>query len=329
MAPRAAARDDGLLPSPAGGARRRLGKTRNTGDLVFRYSTLLFAAAVFSLAFLMAYELYLGARPAIAKFGWSFLVRTVWDPVRDDYGALPFIFGTVFSSALALLIALPLAIGVAIFLSEIVPRWMEGTLSFMVELLAAIPSIVYGLWGILVLVPWLRTAVEPFLRKSLGSLPLFSGAPYGFGMLAAGLILAIMILPIITSISRDVLKSIPDLQREAALALGATRWETTRIVLMDARSGILGATLLGLGRAIGETMAVTMVIGNRPKISFSLLDPGYSMASVLANEFAEAVSSLHVSALVEIGLLLFVVTIILNALARLIVWSVTRKFKYT
>jgi phosphate transport system permease protein len=282
---------------------------------------------VLSLVFLMAYEMYRGSSLSIAKFGWKFLYTSTWDPVRDEFGALPFVYGTLVSSLLALVIALPLSLGVAVFLSELAPRWLEQPLSFMVELLAAIPSIVYGLWGIFVLVPWLRISVEPLLRKSLGFIPLFSGPAYGFGMLASGLILAVMIVPIVTSISRDVLKAIPNLQREAALALGATRWEATRIILRSARSGILGATLLGLGRAVGETMAVTMVIGNRPEIATSLFAPGYSMASVLANEFAEATTDLYSNSLIEIALLLFVVTVLLNGIARLIVWSMTKRFQ--
>jgi len=299
----------------------------NVGDFVFKHLTMIFAVLVFSLVFLMAYEMYKGSEMSIQKFGWSFLVETTWDPVRDEYGALPFIYGTVVSSLLALLIAVPLSLGIAIFLSELAPKWIEQPLSYMVELLAAIPSIVYGLWGVFVLVPWIRESVEPVLSEYFGALPIFKGAPYGFGMLAAGLILSIMVLPIITSISRDVLKAIPNLQREAALALGATTWETTRIVLSSARSGILGAALLGLGRAVGETMAVTMVIGNRPHISASLFDPGYSMASVIANEFTEATSEMYVSALIQIALVLFVVTIILNALARFIVWGVTKNYR--
>ncbi len=300
----------------------RLTKGSNFGDLTFKNFTLLFALGVFALAILMAYELYNGSRISIDKFGWSFFYRSTWDPVVDEYGALPFIFGTIASSILALTIALPLSLGVAIFLAELAPRWLERLLSFPVELLAGIPSVVYGLWGIFVLVPWLRTRVEPVLAKLPGDIPLFRGAPYGFGMLAAGLILSIMILPIIASISRDVLRSVPRQQREAALALGATRWETVRIVLKNARSGILGATMLGLGRAIGETMAVTMVIGNRPVVSFSLFDPGYSMASVIANEFTEATSETYISALTEIALLLFIITVIVNVAARLLVWSV-------
>ncbi len=299
----------------------------NTGDRIFKNITMFFAFVVFAIVFVMAFEMILGSELSIKKFGWNFITNTTWDPVKDEYGAWPFIFGTLASSLLALLLALPLSIGVAIFLSELAPRWIERPVSFLVELLAAIPSIVYGLWGIFVLVPWLRLNIEPALQKNLGFLPLFRGMPYGFGMLAAGIILAIMIIPIISSISRDVLRSVPTLQREAALALGATKWETTKIILADGKSGLLGATLLGLGRAVGETIAVTMVIGNRPEVSFSLLDPGYSMASVIANEFAEATSPLYTSSLIEIALLLFVITVLLNALARFIVWSVTTKFK--
>ena len=320
---------EAVLVSPPSSQFRRLvaGKKTNVGDFIFKNLTMLFALLVFLLVFFMGLEMYRQSGPAIAKFGWGFLGSSVWDPVQGEYGALPFIFGTLFSSLLALLIALPLGLGVAIFLSEIAPRWLEQPVSFVVELLAAIPSIVYGLWGIFVLVPLLRSSVEPFLRKTLGYLPFFKGAPYGFGMLAAVLILTIMVLPIITSISRDVLRAVPDTQREAALALGATRWETVKIILGAAKSGILGATLLGLGRAVGETMAVTMVIGNTPSISWSLLDPGYSMASVIANEFSEATTELYTSALVEIALILFVMTLLLNAAARLIVWGVTRKFR--
>jgi phosphate transport system permease protein len=306
----------------AGVSGRRAG---NPGDLVFRNLTGLFAVLVLGLVVLMAWEMYRGSEMSIARFGWKFLTSSEWDPVLDEYGALPFIYGTVVSSLLALVIALPLSVGSAIFLAEIAPGWLERPVGFLVELLAAIPSIVYGLWGIFVLVPWLRSSVEPVLSKNLGFIPLFEGAPYGFGMMAAGVILAIMILPIVTAISRDVLRAIPDTQREAALALGATKWESTRIILASGKSGFLGATLLGLGRAVGETMAVTMVIGNRPDISLSLFDPGYSMASVIANEFAEATTEIYTSALIEIALVLFAVTLVLNALARLIVWSVTRK----
>ncbi len=322
---------DGGSNPPVASSVRSTAKHRqwNVGDFVFKHLTMLFAVGVLSLVFLMGYEMYKGSSLSIAQFGWRFLATSVWDPVRDEYGALPLIFGTVLSSLLALVIALPLGLGVAVFLSELAPRWLERPLSFLVELLAAIPSIVYGLWGIFVLVPWLRLHAEPWLGSHLGFLPFFKGAPYGFGMLAAGLILSVMVLPIIASISRDVMRSIPDLLREAALGLGATRWETTKVVLAASKSGILGATLLGLGRAVGETMAVTMVIGNRADISASLFSPGYSMASVIANEFAEATTSMYTSALIEVALVLFVVTILLNALARLIVWSVTRRYAST
>ena len=299
---------------------------KNIGDFIFENITRFFAFILLSLVLIMLYEMFSKSLPSIQKFGWSFITSESWDPVHDDFGALPFIFGTLYSSLIALVIALPLSVGIAIFLSEFSPKWLEQPVSLLVELLAAIPSIVYGLFGIFVMTPWLRKTVEPFLGDHLGFVFLFKGPPYGLGMLAAALILTIMILPIITSISRDIMKSIPDTQREAAYALGATKWEVVKVVLTGAKSGILGATLLGLGRAVGETMAVTMVIGNRPDISFSLFDPGHTMASVLANEFTEATSDLYVSSLIEIALLLFVLTVILNAVARFIVWSVTKKY---
>jgi len=300
---------------------------KNLGDFIFENTTRLFAFLVLSLVLLMAYEMFTKSLPSINRFGWSFISSSTWDPVHDQFGALPFIFGTLFSSLIGLMIALPLSVGIAIFLSELCPQWLEHPVSLLVELLAAIPSIVYGLFGIFVMTPWLRDTVEPFLGDHLGFIPLFTGPPYGFGMLAAGLILSLMILPIIASISRDVMKAIPGSLREAAFALGATKWEAIKIVLSGSKSGILGATLLGLGRAVGETMAVTMVIGNRPSISFSLFDPGHTMASVLANEFTEATSELYTSSLIEIALLLFILTIVLNAAARFIVWSVTKKYQ--
>ncbi|MEW6060471.1 MAG: phosphate ABC transporter permease subunit PstC [Bacteroidota bacterium] len=296
----------------------------NVGDAVFKYLTTFFAAMVLLLILVMAYEMYASSSLTIEKFGWSFLTSTEWDPVTEQYGALPFIYGTVVSSLIALILALPVGLGIAIFLTELAPRWLERPLSFIIELLAGIPSIVYGLWGFFVMVPWIRTTVEPFLSKHIGFIPLFEGAPYGVGMLAAGIILSIMILPIIASISRDVLSAVPAAQKEAALALGSTPWEATRIALSYSRSGIVGATILGLGRALGETMAVTMVIGNRPEIKVSLFEPGYTMASVLANEFTEATSEMYISALIEIALVLFVVAILVNAIARLMVWSFTR-----
>lgn len=296
----------------------------NVGDTIFKYLTSFFAAMVLLLIALMAYEMYASSTVSIQKFGWGFLTSSKWDPVMDEYGALPFIYGTLVSSFIALVIALPVGVGIAVFLTELAPRWIERPFSFFVELLAGIPSIVYGLWGFFVMVPWIRTTVEPFLSSHFGSIPLFTGAPYGVGMLAAGTILSIMILPIISSISRDVLKAVPVAQKEAALALGSTRWEATRIALSYSRSGIIGATILGLGRAFGETMAVTMVIGNRPVIKASLFEPAYTMASVLANEFTEATSELYISALIEIALVLFVVALLVNAAARLLVWSFTR-----
>ena len=291
-----------------------------------------FMGLIFSCAFavllilaLIVYELVLRSQLSWHAFGWKFFGGQDWDPVSEQFGALPFIYGTLVSSLLALILAVPLSVGVAVFTTEMCPRWLRGPLSFTVELLAAIPSVIYGLWAIFVLVPILRSYVQPFLAKILGWTGLFSGPPYGIGMLAAGIILAIMIVPIISSITREVLAVVPQHQREAALALGATRWEMIRMaVLRNARAGIVGAIILGLGRALGETMAVTMVIGNRPEISASLFAPGYTMASVLANEFSEATGDVYLSALIEIGLALFLVTILVNALARFMVWSVTR-----
>ncbi|MCX7798636.1 MAG: phosphate ABC transporter permease subunit PstC [Melioribacter sp.] len=299
----------------------------NWGDFIYEKLTLFFAIIVFLLVVVMGYEMYVNSKLSIDKFGWKFLSEKTWDPVTEIYGALPSIVGTLVSSFLALLIAFPLSIGVAIYLSELAPSWLEKPLSFLVELLAGIPSIVYGLWGIFVLVPWLRTEVQPFLYEHLGFLPFFRGPMYGFSILAASLILSVMVLPIISSISRDIMRSVPSVQKEAALALGATKWEATKIVLANSKTGILGATMLGLGRAIGETMAVTMVIGNRPIISLSLFDPGYTMASIIANEFTEATSELYISALIELALILFIITIVINAAARFLVWSLERKWK--
>jgi phosphate transport system permease protein len=252
-------------------------------------------------------------------------VGSTWDPVAGDFGALPFLYGTLVSSLLALVIAVPLAVALAVFITEMCPPRLKGVLAFTTELLAAIPSVIYGLWAIFVLVPLLRQYVQPFLKHTLGWTGFFEGPPYGIGMLAAGIILAIMVVPIVSAITREVLSAVPRQQREAALALGATRWEMIRIgVLRNARAGILGGVILGLGRALGETMAVTMVIGNRPEIAKSLFAPGYTMASVIANEFSEATGDLYLSALIEIGLALFIVTMIVNALARLLVWGVTR-----
>ena len=296
---------------------------RNLGDRILRAVLRGAALALVLLVVGMVAEMLLQAAPSIRAFGFSFFYTSTWDPVAERFGAVPFVFGTLVSSLLALLIAVPLGLGAAIYLAELAPRWMRSPMAFLVELVAAVPSVVYGLWGIFVLAPLLRTWVQPALGKTLGFLPLFQGPPYGVGMLAAGIVLAIMVVPFITAVGREVLLAVPNTQREAALALGATRWETTRIaVLRYGRSGLIGAILLGLGRALGETMAVTMVIGNRPEVALSLFAPGYTMASVIANEFSEATSDLYLAALIEIGLLLLVVTVAVNGFARLLVWSV-------
>jgi phosphate transport system permease protein len=280
---------------------------------------------VLALVALIVYELMNGSRLSWHAFGLKFFFRSEWDPVNEQFGALPFVYGTLVSSFLALLLAVPLAIGVAVFITEMSPQWLKGPLAFTTELLAAIPSVIYGLWAIFVLVPLLRKYGEPFLARYFGWTGLFEGPPYGIGMLAAGIILAIMVVPIVSSITREVMTAVPQQQREAVLALGATRWEMIRTgVLRNARAGILGGVILGLGRALGETMAVTMVIGNRPEIARSLFAPGYTMASVIANEFSEATGNIYLSALIEIGLALFIVTIIVNILAQFLVWTVTR-----
>ena len=294
-------------------------------DDLFRAAMLGCGAVVLLIVGLIIYELVTKGALAWHAFGFKFFVTHDWDPVNDQYGALPFIYGTVVSSILALIISVPLAVGVAVFITEMSPRWLRGGLAFTTELLAAIPSVIYGLWAIFVLVPLLRQYVEPLLGKYLGWTGLFEGAPYGIGMLAAGVILAIMIIPIISAITREVMTAVPQQQREAVLALGATRWEMIRMgVLRNARAGIVGGIILGLGRALGETMAVTMVIGNRAEIAKSLFAPGYTMASVIANEFSEATGDLYLSSLVQIGLALFLVTIVVNILAQLLVWTVTR-----
>ncbi len=295
----------------------------SAGDRVYRWTTAGFAMVVPILLCLIAWEVFAAGWPALAKFGVGFFTTSDWDPVAGNFGAAPAVFGTLVSSLLALIIATPLAVGVAIFLSEFAPRPLRQPVAFFVDLLAAIPSVVYGLWGILVLVPILRSTVMPFIKNTLHleNFPLFSGPAYGPSMLAAGCILAIMILPYIAAVTREVLMAVPRSQREAALALGATRWEMIwAAVLPNARSGILGGVVLGLGRALGETMAVTMVIGNRHEISASLFAPGYTMASVIANEFTEATSDLHIASLMAVGAGLFIVTIVVNAIARWLVW---------
>ncbi|HEX8695455.1 MAG TPA: phosphate ABC transporter permease subunit PstC [Longimicrobium sp.] len=267
------------------------------------------------------------AWPAVRRFGGGFVAASDWNPVAGSFGALPFVYGTLVSSLLALVIAVPLAVGLAIFLTELAPRWLAAPIAFGTELLAAIPSVVYGLWGIFVLVPWLRAHVQAPLADGLGErVGLFAGPAYGTSILAGGVILAIMIVPFVSAVSREVLAAVPVAQREAALALGATRWEMTwQVALPYATPGIIGAVILGLGRALGETMAITMVIGNRPSVPTSLFAPGYTMASVLANEFSEASDDLHLAALMEIGLLLFGITIVVNSIARFLVWRVARR----
>jgi len=293
-------------------------------DAAFSLLILITAISVFAIVVFVAWQLYDKSRLSLHQFGLGFFYGHNWDPVNGDFGAMPFIYGTLVSSFLALLIAVPLSVGVAVYVTEMCPIRLRAIISFLVELLAAIPSVIYGLWGIFVLAPLLREYVEPFLAKTLGWTGFFSGPMYGIGMLAAGIILSIMVIPIIASITREVLTAVPQNQREAVLALGATRWEMIRMgVLRNARIGIVGGVILGLGRALGETMAVTMVIGNRPEVSRSLFAPGYTMASVIANEFTEATGDLYLSALVQIGLALFLVTLVVNALARLLVWSIT------
>ncbi|HET6841847.1 MAG TPA: phosphate ABC transporter permease subunit PstC [Candidatus Angelobacter sp.] len=298
---------------------------RAYADATFRSLVIACGLAILAIVGLILFELITQSHLSLRQFGLKFLARSIWDPNIDDYGALPFIYGTLVSSFLGLLIAVPLSVGTALFLTEICPRQIRAVLSLCVELLAAIPSVIYGLWGIFVLVPFLRLHLEPFLQHYFLWTGLFSGPKIGFGMLAAGIIIAIMILPIICSISREVIVAVPRQQREAALALGATKWEMLRIaVLRNARPGIFGAIILGLGRAFGETMAVTMVIGNRPEIARSLFAAGDTLASSIANQFNEATTPMYQSALVEMGLVLFVLTLLVNALAGLLVWSITR-----
>jgi phosphate transport system permease protein len=292
---------------------------RGFGDRAFKWFTLLMALTVFVLIVLIGEELAHGSRLALRKFGWRFLFSSEWDPVNEQFGALPFIYGTVVSSLIALVIAVPLSIATAVFLTELAPRLARQPLTIFIELLAAVPSVILGLWGFFVMVPWLREHLFPWLKRSFGFVPFFQGPIYGVSLLAGGIIIAIMIVPIITSVSREILRSVPGLQREAAYALGATRWEVTRIaVLSYAKKGLFGAVVLGLGRALGETMAVTMVIGNSPEIAKSLFAPGYTLASVVANEFAEATADIHLSSLFEIGLVLLGVTVVVNALAQLL-----------
>jgi phosphate transport system permease protein len=313
-----------LAPSPIRDFLRKRG-SGHIADTSFAAVMLLCALSIFAIVVFILSILIVRSHLSLAQFGWKFFTRSAWDPVSGDFGALPFIYGTLATSFLALLMAVPLALGVAIFLTELCPQRLRAPISFLTELLAAIPSVVYGLWAVFVLVPLMRDVIGPFLVKFFGWTTLFDGPNFGVGLLTASMILAIMILPIISSLTRDIMNGVPNSQREAVLALGATRWEMIRIgVLRNSRIGIVGAIMLGLGRALGETMAVTMVIGNHPSISKSLFAPGNTLASVIAGEFSEATSDLYLSALIEIGLALFLVTIVVNAIARLMVWAVTR-----
>jgi phosphate transport system permease protein len=294
-------------------------------DNSFATVMLICACSIFAIVLFIFTILVLRSHLSLVQFGWKFFVRQAWDPVSGDFGALSFIYGTIATSIIALILAVPLALGVAIFITELCPRALRAPISFLTELLAAIPSVVYGLWAVFVLVPLMRDVIGPILVKTLGWTGLFGGPNFGVGVLTASIILSVMVLPIISSLTRDIMMAVPNSQREAVLALGATKWEMIRIgVLRNSRIGIVGAIMLGLGRALGETMAVTMVIGNHPDISRSLFAPGYTLASVIANEFSEATGDLYLSALIQIGLALFLVTIVVNAIARLMVWAVTR-----
>lgn len=302
-----------------------MAQTGAIGDKIFRTLLLVAATSILLIVAGIFVMMVQNSMPTIERFGIGFLFGSEWKPAQEEFGALPFIYGTVVSSVLALILAVPISLGIAIFLVEQAPKRVAKPIAFMVELLAAIPSVVYGLWGIFVLAPFIREYLGPFLQDNLGFIPLFQGRATGIGMLTGGMILALMITPIITSVVRDVLEAVPTTQREAALALGATKWETTMIVLGNAASGIAGAVVLGLGRAIGETMAVTMVIGNSPQISTSLFEPANTIASLLAANFAEATDKIYMSALIEIGLVLFLVTFVVNALAKLLIMGVVNR----
>jgi phosphate transport system permease protein len=310
---------------PISSSRSFLSKLRE-GDEIARIITFLFAASVVLLTVLLVYELWIGSSLPRHKFGFNFFRTSVWDPIFDHFGALPFIYGTTVTALVSLVIAVPLGIGAAIFLAELAPARLSDTLEFFIDLLAAVPSVIYGLLGVFIVIPLMRDYIQPGLKKSLGFLPLFQGPAYGFGFLTAGMVLAIMIIPYIISVSREVLLSVPRDQREAALSLGATRWESTwKVVVPFARGGIMGAIFLALARALGETIAVAMVIGNQPIIRASLFSSGYSIAAIIANELTEATSNLHYQSLIELGLVLFLLTFILNGLARLLIVATSQR----
>lgn len=302
---------------------------KDKGDFIFSRLMMFFACMILVIVAGILFELTKSSLPSLKEFGFSFPYTSTWDPVFEKFGALPFIYGTLLSSFVALVLAIPIGLGTAIYLAEYSPWWVRNTVSLLVDLLAAIPSVVYGLWGIFVLVPIMRSHVEPFLGKYLGFLPFFQGPQYGVGMLSASIILAIMIVPFIISVSREVILAVPSVYKETAYAMGATRWEALcSIILSYGKSGIIGGIVLALGRAIGETMAVTMVIGNNVTISASLFSPGYTLASVIANEFSEATSDLYLSALFQIGLVLLFVSIFVNVIARILIWSVQQKQQF-
>ncbi|HEV2489176.1 MAG TPA: phosphate ABC transporter permease subunit PstC [Candidatus Acidoferrales bacterium] len=312
--------------APSPGTARAFLRRLALGDAIAHIVTLIFAASIILITSLLVYQLWVNSAASRRTFGWHFWTTSVWDPVFEHFGALPFLYGTVITSLVALVLAVPLGVGAAIFLAELAPPRISDMLAFLIDLLAAVPSVIYGLLGIFVVVPFVRTQLAPFLETTLGYLPFFRGPSYGLGVLTASLVLAMMIVPFIISVSREVLLAVPRDQREAALALGATRWESTiRVVVHYARSGITGSIFLAMARALGETMAVTMVIGNEPKIFTSLLAPGYTIAAVIANEFSEATGTLYLEALIELGLVLFLVTFILNGLARLLILATEQR----
>ncbi len=315
-------------PQPSGGVRAFVQRLRH-GDEIAHLITLTVAAGIMLLTSMLVYELWLNSHLSRAKFGWEFFWTRTWDPIFDQFGAAPFIYGTLITSIVSLAIAVPLGLAAAIFLAELAPRKISDSISFLIDLLAAVPSVIYGLLGIFIVVPLVRTEIGPRLINTLGPIPilgkLFRPPNYGVGFFTAGIVLAIMIVPFIISVSREVLLTVPRDQREAALSLGATRWESTwKVVVPWARTGILGSIFLALARALGETMAVTMVIGNDPKISASIFAPGYTIAAVIANEFTEATGDLYLSALIELGLVLFLMTFILNGLARILIVATDR-----
>jgi phosphate transport system permease protein len=303
---------------------RRLNHRSGLSDTIFSNLTLVFTLILVGILISLVIILVIDAMPAITRFGFSFFTSSTWNPVKEAFGALPAIYGTLLSSIIGLIIAVPISLGAAIFLVELAPGWLQGPASLVIEMLAAIPSVIIGLWGLYVMVPVVRSPIESWLGSHLGSLPFFQGPPFGIGFLSAGLILAVMIIPIITAVSRDAIRAVPNEQREAMYAMGATRWETIRkAVLPYCRSGIIGAIILGLGRALGETMAVTMVIGNSYKMTASLFSPGSTIASQIALQFGDASSGVYTGSLVELALILFGVTLLVNVVARSLVWRMT------